>query len=185
MQREQHAQMPRWRVSAFIEVVYRKCWPEKLRMFPHLLQGLNWGFALTKEPASQVDRLEQTHLKVRELSPFIPSCFHPQFWGSFQHKYFHYGRKESGVPAFHFFQTRMFSVRHFLTEITFGKWKASEKLELQMVSISFCVFLKTSWVETDPIIPLSHKIPKKPKPSLALHWWITWRRGQSISNLHY
>lgn len=43
-QRELHAQMPRGRrVSAFTEVVHRKCWPEKLRMFPHLLQALNWG----------------------------------------------------------------------------------------------------------------------------------------------
>lgn len=32
---------------------------------------------------------------------------------------------------------------------------------------------------------ITYKRPKKPKPSLDLDWWITWRRGQPVSNLHY
>lgn len=149
-----------------------KWWAEKLRMFPSLPQASEPEltieyFALTKEPTSQMGRTKQIPFKVRELSPFVPALPSPWVLSSFQHKYFHYRRKESRVPTFHCFQTRMFSVRHFLTEITFGKWKANEKLELQMVSFSFCVFLKTSWVETNPIIPLSHvKDPKSPSQVL-------------------
>lgn len=87
-QREQHDWKPRGRrVSAFREggrLFIGRCWAGKLRLLPSLPQASEPEFtieyfALSKEPASQMGRTQQTPFKVRELSPFIPPSLHPAF----------------------------------------------------------------------------------------------------------